>query len=543
MPTLSVYDLSISLPSGADRPFAVRNLSLEIEPGKILCVAGESGSGKSMCANAIIGLLPPQVEVAGGTIQIDGRDVTNLSEFEHRAVRGKTAAMIFQEPMTALNPLMRIEKQLLEVFEAHGSTTGAEGRQKVLDLVTEVGLPDPEKILRAYPFQLSGGQRQRVMIAMALALEPRLLIADEPTTALDVTTQAQILRLIKDLQLHHDMAIMFITHDFGVVAEIADQVAVMRHGELVEAGTVQEVLGNPQHDYTKALIAAVPQLTPLRRDRPAAQPILRVRQLNKVFRTGGNLFKKPRVVHASDNVSFDLNPGSILGIVGESGSGKSTTGRCIVRLIEPDSGDVELNGQEWLSIGKKSLRTKRRHIQMIFQDPYSSFNPRKKIATALVEGPVANGVPRGTALAKARELMGIVGLDESALDRYPHEFSGGQRQRIGIARALAMEPDLLIADEAVSALDVSIQVEVLNLLVDLRDRMNLAIIFITHDLCVAAQICDELLVMRFGAVVEQGATAEIFFNPSNDYTKQLLAAVPGRNEGSPLHAGFKAATA
>ncbi|KRS16163.1 ABC transporter ATP-binding protein [Roseovarius indicus] len=526
-PVLAIRDLAISLPRGADRDYAVQNIDFDLNSGEILCVVGESGSGKSMTANALMGLLPDQVEVAKGSAEFEGRDLLALPDNERRKLRGARIGMIFQEPMTALNPLMRIGDQIAEVFEAHNLHSTSERREKALALIREVGLPDPEKIIRAYPFQLSGGQRQRAMIAMALALDPAILIADEPTTALDVTTQAQILDLIKSIQSKHGMAVMFITHDFGVVAEIADRVIVMRYGEIVEQGPAKEVLENPQHSYTKALLEAipsdhVPEPTPI-----TEQPVLEVRNLCKTFVTSGGLFKPKRSVTAIDNISFTIAKGEVLGIVGESGSGKSTVGRAIVRLVEADSGEIILDGKDMNSLTTEELRSARRRVQMIFQDPYASLNPRKKILHALSEGPIVQGVAKEKAHARARELLEIVELDAGAADRYPHEFSGGQRQRIGIARALAMDPDLIIADEAVSALDVSIQAQVLELLRDLQTRLHLSLMFITHDMRVAAQLCDRVAVMQKGQLVEIGPVSEVFLKPQKDYTRSLLAAVPG----------------
>lgn len=542
---LSIRDMAISLPPGADRNFAVQDVNFDLNAGEILCVVGESGSGKSMTANALMGLLPDQVVVARGTAHFEGRDIMALPESERRKLRGDRIGMIFQEPMTALNPLMRIGDQITEVFEAHNRHSPPERRKKALALIREVGLPDPEKIIRAYPFQLSGGQRQRAIIAMALALDPAILIADEPTTALDVTTQAQILDLIKTIQQRHGMAVMFITHDFGVVAEIADRVIVMRYGEIVEHGTASEVLGNPQHDYTRALLKAIPTDTIPTLEQVTAPPVLEVRDLRKTFITSGGLFKPTRSVTAIDGVSFSIARGEVLGIVGESGSGKSTVGRAIVRLVAADSGEVILDGQDMNALSAAELRSARRRVQMIFQDPYASLNPRKKILHALCEGPIVQGVPKHQAYARARELLELVELDAGAAERYPHEFSGGQRQRIGIARALAMDPDLIIADEAVSALDVSIQAQVLDLLRDLQKRLSLSLMFITHDMRVAAQLCDRVAVMQYGKLVEIGPVAEIFLNPKAEYTRSLLAAVPGTDwqDGPAPHAPTRRGTA
>ncbi|GGE24683.1 ABC transporter ATP-binding protein [Primorskyibacter flagellatus] len=531
MSVLAINELNIALPRGADRDFAVKDCTYEIGSGEILCVVGESGSGKSMTANAIMGLLPEGVTVAKGTAQFGGQDILRISETQQRALRGEKIAMIFQEPMTALNPLMRIGDQIAEVFEAHNRHRPAERREKALALIREVQLPDPEKIIRAYPFQLSGGQRQRAMIAMALALEPELLIADEPTTALDVTTQAQILRLILDLRERRGMAVMFITHDFGVVAEIADRVIVMRYGEIVERGTAKEVLETPQHDYTKRLLEAIPSGLVAQSVEVAKAPALEIRNLAKTYKTGGGLFREKREVRAIDNVSLTIARGEVLGLVGESGSGKSTLGRAVVRLVTPDSGEVVVGGTDMAALTDAELRKARHKVQMVFQDPYASLNPRHRIMRALTDGPIAKGVAKTQARARAKELMETVGLGADAVDRYPHEFSGGQRQRIGIARALAMDPELIIADEAVSALDVSIQAQVLDLLRDLRTRFDLSILFITHDLRVAAQLCDRIAVMQKGKLVEIGPVSEVFLNPQHDYTRTLLAAVPGGGWG------------
>ena len=530
-PVLTLEGLSVRLPSGADRPHAMKDVSFAIASNEILCVVGESGSGKSMTANAIMRLLPGGVTIDSGSVMFDGRDLTKLSEAEMREVRGAGVAMIFQEPMTALNPLRTIGDQIGEMFDIHTGMSKAERSAKVLDLLAEVRIPDPKLAARAYPHELSGGQRQRAMIAMALALDPKVLIADEPTTALDVTTQAQILALIKDLQKRKGTAVLFITHDFGVVAEIADRVAVMQHGLVVEQGTAADVLERPQHAYTKQLIAAVP---PLKAPPPrpiSDEPILTMRNVSKTFRTGGFLGRGVRVTHAVKDVSLVLPKGGTLGIVGESGSGKSTLARCIIRLIDPDSGSIVLNGKDLAKLTREEMRRETRHIQMVFQDPFGSLNPRRKAGELVAQGPIVHGMDRAQALAKAKELFGLVGLDPASTDRHPHEFSGGQRQRIGLARALALEPEVLVADEAVSALDVSVQAQVLRLLAELRERLGLSIVFITHDLRVAAQVCDLVAVMKSGEVVEAGPIGEVFGNPQHPYTQALLASIPGREFG------------
>ncbi|WP_421707261.1 ABC transporter ATP-binding protein [Algihabitans sp.] len=533
-PLLQVERLSISLPPGADRELAVEEITFDLARNEILCVVGESGSGKSMSANAIMGLLPrPHVQPVAGSIRFEGRDLLQLSETQLRDLRGSRIGMIFQEPMTALNPLMRIGEQISEVFDAHGLLTKRERKARVVELLREVGLPDPETLGESYPFRLSGGQRQRVMIAMALALGPAILIADEPTTALDVTTQAQILQLIKSLQARHHMAVMFITHDFGVVAEIADRVAVMQFGRIVEMGSAEQVLNAPKHDYTRRLIAAVPQFEPPERPGLKGPPLLSVRSLEKTYVTERGFFTKGRRVPAAQDITFDIRKGETLGLVGESGSGKSTVGRCIVRLLDSDSGEIRFGDVDLASLKGKALRPHRRHVQMIFQDPYASLNPRSKIGTIIAEGPMAHGADRATAVARAQELLGLVGLDASAAERFPHEFSGGQRQRIGIARALALDPELLVADEPVSALDVSIQAQVLELLAEIKQRLQLSMLFITHDLRVAAQICDNIAVMQLGCIVEYGPTRKVFNDPQHSYTQELLSAVPGKHWSIP----------
>ncbi|HEU5178169.1 MAG TPA: ABC transporter ATP-binding protein, partial [Burkholderiales bacterium] len=430
--------------------------------------------------------------------------------------------------MTSLNPVMTCGAQIEEVLWAHTALSSAERRQKALALVREVALDDPERVAASYPHQLSGGQRQRIMIAMALALEPALLIADEPTTALDVTTQAQILNLVLELQKRHGMGVLFITHDFGVVAEIAHRVAVLREGRLVELGAKLEVLQQPRHESTRMLIRSVPTLEPHARAADAGAPlVLKTRGLSKTYAGGGWLGRRPGV-RAADDVNLELRKGQTLGIVGESGSGKSTVARCIVRLLKPSAGEIRLGDTDLASMPARALRPLRRRVQIVFQDPYRSLNPRRSVGEALVEGPLNYGVPRAQALERARRLLTLVRLDPEILDRYPHQFSGGQRQRICIARALAVEPDVLVADEAVSALDVSVQAQVLALLAEIRTRLSLAMLFITHDLRVAAQVCDHVAVMQRGRIVEYGPAREVFLAPRHEYTRLLFAAAPGR---------------
>jgi peptide/nickel transport system ATP-binding protein len=528
-PALEIANLTVELPPGSDRPFALHDVSLTLNAGQILCVVGESGSGKSMTAGAVMRLLPPGVAAVSGQVRLAGRELLTLPEADMRRVRGAEIAMIFQEPMTALNPLRTIGDQIGEGFRIHTSLSRAEIRTRTLALLEEVRLPDPAVAIDAYPHALSGGQRQRAMIAMALALEPAVLIADEPTTALDVTTQAQILALIRDLQLRRGMSVLFITHDFGVVAEIADRVAVMQHGVVVEQGDANQILNHPQHPYTQTLIAAVPPLTAAHHAAVApGPPILVLDGISKTYGKRGLFRKAGRIVHAVADVSLSLPRGSTLGIVGESGSGKSTLARCIVRLLDTDAGSIRLDGIDLTRLSSRAMRQEARRVQMVFQDPYASLNPRRRAGELVAQGPMVHGVSRTEAMERARELFALVGLPPEAMQRFPHEFSGGQRQRIGLARALALRPELLVADEAVSALDVSVQAQVLRLLADLRERLGLSMLFITHDLRVAAQICDRIAVMRDGAVVEQGTAEQVFGNPTHPYTQALLASVPGR---------------
>jgi peptide/nickel transport system ATP-binding protein len=531
--SVTIRDLKLALPAGGDRPYAVDGVSFDLFAGKILCVVGESGSGKSMCAHALIGLLPDNVIPEGGAISFEGQNLLTLDQDSWLGLRGRHIAMVFQEPMTALNPLMRIGEQIAEMFEAHGLLTAKERKQKALNLLHEVGLPDPKASAQAYPHQLSGGQRQRAMIAMALALEPAVLVADEPTTALDVTTQAQILKLIRELQRRRNMAVMFITHDFGVVADIADSVVVLQHGKVVEQGPAEDVLLRPQHPYTRALLAAVPTMQPPQRatllNRRKAVEVI---GLDKTYVSSSGWFQPERRVQAASQVNFNIHQGETLGLVGESGSGKSSVARLVMRLIEPDQGTVRVGDIDFTATNGRALRQARRRIQMIFQDPFASLNPRRKVGNIITDGPIAHGVAPMTARQRAAELLGLVGLNASAMERYPHEFSGGQRQRIGIARALALEPEIVVADEAVSALDVSVQAQVLNLLEDLKARLGLSMLFITHDLRVAAQICDRIAVMQRGALVELKPTAVLFSAPEHPYTRELLAAVPGRISSS-----------
>ncbi len=531
---LDVRGLSVTLPRGADRKYAVEDVSFSVGRGEIVCVVGESGSGKSVTAQTVMGLIPrKELTPVAGEALLQGEDLLKKSDAELRQLRGVKMAMIFQEPMTALNPVMRVGDQIGEMLEIHTQMSAGEIRARVIEVMKDVNLPDVEQMVDSYPHQLSGGQRQRIMIAMALALEPALLIADEPTTALDVTTQAQILDLIKDIQRRHGTGVMFITHDFGVVAEIADRVVVMQQGKVVEQGTAEQILKRPREPYTKMLISSVPSLVPPKR-KPitAGEPILAARGLEKVYGASG-WFGAGRVVHAAKQVELEVRRGETLGVVGESGSGKSTVARCIVRLIDPTAGEVLIDGKNIAGLSAAQMRPYRRDVQVVFQDPYRSLNPRRTVGQSIIEGPMNFGLSAAEALKRAGSLMEIVGLSAAALDRFPHQFSGGQRQRICIARALAMEPKVLIADEAVSALDVSVQAQVLKLLDDVRKRFDLAMLFITHDLRVAAQICDRIMVMQKGEVVEQGLTASVYASPEHPYTRLLLDAAPGKDAFKP----------
>ncbi|MBX9459330.1 MAG: ABC transporter ATP-binding protein [Rhizobium sp.] len=529
MTLLAIRNLSIALPDGSDRSHAVTNVSLDIDENQIVCLVGESGSGKSMIAHAILGLLPASIAIDSGSLMFEGTDLAQLSPAARRSVRGDRISMIFQEPLTALNPLKRVGEQVAEAIRVHNRAMPARSVvARVEELFEQVGLPDPGRLRMAYPFQLSGGQRQRVMIAMALCNNPRLLIADEPTTALDVTTQRQILDLIKSLQKSHGMGVLFITHDIGVVADIADKVVVLKTGDIVESGPADDVLPRPTHAYTRMLLDAVPGRGAFRIAGKTAPPILEVRGLQKRFVTRQGLFAKPREVVAARDLDCHIAPGDTLAVVGESGSGKSTLARILLRLVEPDAGEILWHGASVRTMSAKELRNFRRKAQIVFQDPYSSLDPRLKIGESICRGPMAFGASRAEARKSAEQWLERVGLAPQAFDRFPHEFSGGQRQRICIARALVLQPEVLIADEAVSALDVSIQAQVLDLLSELKSEMGLAMIFITHDLRVAREIADRVLVMRQGRIEEEQPTALLFEAPRTDYTRRLLDAVPGR---------------
>jgi len=525
-PVLEIRNLSIELPRKADRRHAVKDVNLTLNRGEILCVVGESGSGKSVMSSAIMNAVAPGLTISSGEILFKGEDVLTFSEDRLRDMRGARIAMIYQEPMAALNPSMKVGKQVDEVFQYHRPDIRPAGRRaETLKLFEQMHLPTPQRIYDSYPHQISGGQCQRVVIAMALACKPDILIADEPTTALDVTTQRQILSLIQELKGIYDNGTIFITHDFGVVADIADRVAVMCWGEVIEHGPADQVLMHPREDYTRLLVDAMPALETTRvpdlsRD---DAPVLEARHLHKTYDVGS------KEVHALKDANFVLRRGETLAVVGESGSGKSTLAKALIRLTEPTEGSVIIHERDFLRLRGRELQAARREIQMIFQDPFGSLNPSHTVGYIVTRGPVLMGVPKDAARERAFELLDLVGLQREAFYRYPRNFSGGQRQRIGIARALSMEPDVVIADESVSALDLSVQKQVLRLINDLQRKLNNGIIFITHDLRVAAQISDYITVMERGVMVEFGTAEDVFSAPKHSYTKMLLEAAPGKD--------------
>jgi peptide/nickel transport system ATP-binding protein len=548
---LSIQDLRVAFRMGKvdgvmQRAEAVKGVSFDIPENGTLALVGESGSGKSVTAMSILNLLPDNAE-RSGKILFQGRDLMQASLPELQAMRGREIACVFQDPMTSLNPVFTVGQQLIEPLVTHLGLKPKEALAKAESLLAEVGIPEPKRRLSAYPHELSGGQQQRVMIAMALACEPKLLIADEPTTALDVTIQRQILELLGKLQQRHRMSVLFITHDLGVVGEIAHQVVVMRHGAVREQGPVDRIFTAPQDSYTKALLACRPSLqhnpprlmviddhlaghaahAEAKAKDPNAPVVLEVKSLAKSFWLKQGLFGK-REFKAVQNVNFQLRKGHTLGVVGESGSGKTTMGLTLLRLHEPTGGEVLFDGRNLLKLSDRERQLMRRRIQIVFQNPYASLNPRFTIGQTLQEPMVIHDIGANSAEReqRARTLLEKVGLDASALARYPHEFSGGQRQRIAIARCLTLNPEVLVLDEAVSALDVSVQAQVLNLLKDLQDEFGLAYVFISHDLAVVRFISDEVLVMKDGQVVEQASAEQILAAPQQEYTKRLMSAVP-----------------
>ena len=526
LPLLDVRDLSIAFAQGGKAVLAVDHISFKLEAGRTLALVGESGSGKSVTALSIVRLLSAtSATFPSGEIFFKGDDLLKASENHLRGVRGKAITMVFQEPMTSLNPLHTIERQIGEILELHGMRGAAKLRARVVELLEEVGIVDPASRLNAYPHQLSGGQRQRVMIAMALANRPDLFIADEPTTALDVTVQAQILTLLKDLQKKLGMAMLFITHDLGIVRKLADDVAVMQRGRIVEAGPAAEVFSRPQHPYTKALLAAEPKGEPPQAD--AEAPAVVTAQDIKVWFPvkRGFLRRTAGYIKAVDGVSLVAREGQTLGVVGESGSGKTTLGLAILRLVRSD-GPIAYLGQRIDGWRSQEMRPLRRDMQIVFQDPYGSLSPRLSVAGIVEEGLIEQN--KSLSFDERREIVARAlidtGLDPASMDRYPHEFSGGQRQRIAIARAMALEPKFVVLDEPTSALDMSVQAQIVDLLRDLQKRRRLTYLFISHDLKVVRALATDIIVMRHGKVVEAGAAAELFHNPKSDYTRALFAA-------------------
>ncbi len=525
-PLLSVKDLSVAFTQGGKTSTAVERISFDIKPGETLALVGESGSGKSVSALSILKLLPyPAASHPSGEILFEGKDLLKASEPQLRAVRGNDITMIFQEPMTSLNPLHSIEQQIVEVLRLHKGMGGKEASARALELLHQVGIQQPEKRLDAYPHQLSGGQRQRVMIAMALANEPKLLIADEPTTALDVTVQAQILKLLKELQVTHGLAMLFITHDLGIVRKIADRTCVMQSGKIVEQGITKEIFANPVHEYTRHLLSAEPKGLPPKADLTA--PIVLEGSDIKVWFPIKKGFMRKTVDHvkAVDGIDLVLREGQTLGVVGESGSGKTTLGMALTRLI-PCTGKIVFLGDDINQKSFRQMRPYRDRMQVVFQDPYGSLSPRMSVAEIVAEG-LRIHEPGLTAEERDKRVCNALqetGLNPDTRHRYPHEFSGGQRQRIAIARAVVLEPKFIMLDEPTSALDMSVQAQVVDLLRDLQKRRGLAYMFISHDLKVVRALANEVIVMRSGKVVEQGSADQIFSAPKTDYTKALMAA-------------------
>ncbi|MCX8280089.1 ABC transporter ATP-binding protein [Phyllobacterium sp. 0TCS1.6C] len=533
-PILSVEDLTVDFLSDGAPARAVDGVSFEVRRGETLVILGESGSGKSVSTSAVMDLIDqPPGDIVRGRISFDGARIDGLQGEARRVINGRRIAMIFQDPLAYLNPVYTVGRQICEIFESHGVASGSAARERAMDLLKRVGIPEPEARIDQYPHQFSGGQRQRVMIAMAIALQPDLLIADEPTTALDVSVQAQILDLLRDLQGETGMALILITHDLEVAASMADRVIVMNRGMIVEAGEARKVFTNPRHAYTQKLISALPhgdaaESANRRSTTNSGETVLRVENLTKEYVVSSGLFGRKKSFLAVKDVSFEVSKGETLGIVGESGSGKSSVARMLLRLNEPTAGKAMFNGEDVFAMEERGLRAYRRKVQMVFQDPYGSMNPRMTVRAIIAEpwSIHADILPRAGWRDRVAELLELVGLKLEYADRYPHQFSGGQRQRIAIARALASEPELVICDEAVSALDVSIQAQIIDLLADLRTRLGLSYIFITHDLPIVRHFADRILVMKQGVVVEEGPTSTIFGNPSQAYTRSLLDATP-----------------
>lgn len=527
-PALSFTDLHVRFATESGEVHAVKGLSLDVQPGEVVALVGESGSGKSVTSTAAMGLLPENAEVTG-VVRVGGVDVVSLDPEKVRTLRATEIAMIFQEPMTALNPVLTIERQLTETFELHDVAFGQEARDRAVGLLRQVGIPDPEKRIKQYPHQFSGGQRQRIVIAMAISLNPRVIIADEPTTALDVTVQAEILDLLRTLKDELDAGILLITHNMGVVADLADRVAVMFRGSLVETGTVADVLTRPQHPYTRKLLDAVPKLENVElaqghgeeADQAGRQLVLEAKDLVLEYQMRGRRFR------AVEGVSFDLAKHEILGIVGESGSGKSTIAKAVLGLLPVAGGTLAVHGQNLPSLSRRAAKAVRRRIGVVFQDPAASLDPRFPIGDVLMEPMVIHRIgSRASRLKRAEELLDAVRLPSDVVNRYPHELSGGQRQRVSLARALMLKPELLIADEPTSALDVSVQAAVLDMIRELQREYAFACMFVSHDLAVVDLLADRVLVMKDGRMVEHGRAASVLHHPQEEYTKRLLAAAP-----------------
>ena len=569
-PLLSVKELSIHFKTEGSQTTSVKKSSFTVYPGELVAIVGESGSGKSITALSVLQLLPKEAVVNGEILfnQDEPVDLLKLSAKKITSIRGNKIAMIFQEPMTSLNPVFTCGYQVMEAIQLHQQVSKATAQQKTIELFEKVQLPDPSNLINRYPHEISGGQKQRVMIAMAMSCNPALLIADEPTTALDVTVQKTILELIRSLQQENNMGVIFITHDLGVVADIADKILVMYKGEIVEQGNARDILFKPQHPYTKALLACRPAGQPKGKRLPVVSDfmetenktqassikpqeadhvannepqttnhkqqtsLLEIKNLSVHFPVKKNLFgKATQYFKAVDDVSFRVQHGDIVGLVGESGCGKTTLGRTILQLIKPTSGKILLQGKDLTQIKPAQLRNMRKNLQIVFQDPYGSLNPRITIGDAILEplkvhSALANNKQRRE---KVMELLQKVSLDTDHINRYPHQFSGGQRQRICIARALALNPSFLIFDESVSALDVSVQAQVLNLLSDLKKEFGFTAIFISHDLSVVHYICNRILVMHKGKIVEEGEAEKVYYHPKNEYTKRLINAIPGKS--------------
>ena len=529
-PLVEVENLTVDFHGGAGAFRAVDGVSFHVNPGETLVVLGESGSGKSVSSSAIMGLIDmPPGEIVTGAIRYEGRDITHLGETERAAFNGSKIAMIFQDPLSHLNPVFTIGWQLAEVYLAHGKCDKAEARRRAIEVLGRVGIPEPETRIDWYPHQFSGGQRQRIMIGMAIALAPKVLIADEPTTALDVSVQSQVLELMKKLQREDGLAILMITHDLEVAANMADRIVVMNQGRIVEEGPARQVFDAPSHPYTRRLMNALPDHDAARaRPERGGAPILRLRGLTKYYGVLPGATPPAQMRPAVDGVSFTLRKGETIGIVGESGSGKSTVARMLLRLTPATSGEVLYHGADVLAMDRRALLGYRRRVQMVFQDPYSSMNPRMSVFQIISEPWIIHPdiLPRARWRARVEELLGLVGLKREHADRHPHQFSGGQRQRIAIARALACDPELIVCDEAVSALDVSIQMQVIELLAELRERLGLSYVFITHDLPIVRDFADRILVMKSGKVVEERATEDLFRAPREDYTRALVNAAP-----------------